>query len=134
MNQLNRPQAGGSPQRGDAVTPGGYIRDIPQRRGFADTTEDDNDIREPRPHGEVVEVPLTKTGVPDRRFLGARHLPPPEVANPEFRRVRTGGEMDGVHVTIDGKPDRRFKENRAMDDDEAMRQWAHVLSNRYLQH
>jgi hypothetical protein len=130
MNQAHRPQQAPFPQRGGTQR-GGYIRET-QRR--VEREEEENDIREPRPNGEIVEVPLTKTGKPDRRFLGARHLPPQEDVNPDFRRARTGGEIDGTHVTIDGKPDRRFKENRALDDDEAMRRWAAVLSNRYLQH
>ena len=132
MSQSQQPQQAPFPQRG-VPQRGGYIRESIQRRGKREE-EDENDIREPRPHGEIIEVPLTKTGKPDRRFLGARHLPPQEDVNPDFRRARTGGEFDGTHVTLNGKPDRRFKENRALDDDEANRQWAAVLSNRYLQH
>lgn len=144
MNQLNQPRQGISPQRSTdgtrpqaqrPIAPGGYVRDIPPRRiSQEEREEEENDIREPRPHGEVIDVPLTKTGTPDRRFLGARHLPPPDIANPEFRRARVGGVIDDTHVTLDGKPDRRFKENRGLDDEETMRQWAQVLSSRYLQH
>lgn len=137
---------------------GGYIRDVPDRtpqgqgqrrqsgfqnranasqeahNDFEEMEDEGNDIREPRPNGVAPDVPLTKTGYPDRRFLGARHLPAPEEQNPEYRRARTGGEVDGVHITMTGKPDRRFKENRALSEEEANQQWAQVLNRRYLQH
>lgn len=120
--------------------PGGYIRDIPERppiqRGRAPQVEEEEeiDIREQRPSGELPEPPLTRTGAPDRRFLGARHLPPLEETNPDYRRARTGGMVGDIHITIDGKPDRRFKENRSLSDDEVNHQWVQVLNNRYRQH
>jgi hypothetical protein len=140
---------------------GGYIRDVPDRTpqgnrrasGFQQRSngrgnvqedyeasndvqgmdeEEDIDIRETRPNGVTPDVPLTKSGYPDRRFLGARHLPPPQ--EQEIRRARTGGEIDGMHITVTGKPDRRFKENRSLSEEEANQQWAQVLNRRYLQH
>lgn len=134
---------------------GGYIRDVPDRMPRARTRtsqpepedielpesqaqeeeEEEIEIRERRPGGHLPEAPLTKSGRPDRRFLGARHLPPPEEPeNPDYRRARTGGMMGDIHVTIDGKPDRRFKENRGLSDEEVMHQWVDVLNNRYRRH
>ena len=47
------------------------------------------------------DAPITKSGFPDRRFKGHRDDPPPDVANPEYRRARTGGEDEsGTHVTL----------------------------------
>jgi hypothetical protein len=130
-------QATYSPQRGA----GGFIRDIPDQdspqRGRSpqdEEEEEDNDIREMRPNGVMPDAPLTRTGQPDRRFLGARHLPPPEEPNPDYTKARTGGMMGGQHITLTGKPDRRFKENRGLTDDEVNGQWADILNHRYRQH
>ncbi len=80
---------------------------------------------------ESVEEPLTRLGVPDRRFKGHREDPPPTFANPEYRRASSGGVVGNVHVTMDGKPDRRFKENRALSDDEIMKQYAVIMAREH---
>lgn len=120
--------------------PRGFVR-APISRGRSpepepqlEEEEEEIDIREERPSGYRPAPPLTKSGRPDRRFLGARHLPPEEPPNEEYRRARTGGMIGDIHVTIDGKPDRRFKENRGLSEEEVMAQWVEVLNRRYRQH
>jgi hypothetical protein len=139
------PQGGGERQLQQQRRGSGTIRNVRQQNPVEEIyenmsnavegmDEEDIDIREPRPNGVTPDVPITRNGFPDRRFLGARHLPPPEVQDQENRRARVGGEIDGVHITLTGKPDRRFKENRALSDDEVNQQWVQMLNRRYLQH
>lgn len=125
----------------------GYIRDVPERptklrrrepppeeEEKYEEEEQEIDIMEQRPSGHIPEPPLTKSGQPDRRFLGARHLPPAEEVNPQYRKARTGGMIGDLHITISGKPDRRFRENRGLSEDEVMAQWVETLNKRYRQH
>lgn len=98
------------------------------------TEEDEDEVEEGVSTTAITDdegVPLTKSGFPDRRFKGYRDAPPPDVANPEYRRARVGGVMGDTHVTIDGKPDRRFKENRSLSEEEAMRRFAKNLATEY---
>lgn len=102
-------------------------RVIPTR----DRDEEEEQPRRGMPSNQNQEVPLTKSGYPDRRFKGQRDLPPQQDENPDFRRARTGGTIGDVHVTIDGKPDRRFKENRGLSDEEVMSQWLDQLNEKF---
>ncbi len=109
------------------------------RVGQRQAANEQEDVQEPsrdtlrvqRGEGNGGEQPLTRFGLPDRRFKGQRDLEHPGIVNPDYRQARQGGEENGRHVTLDGKPDRRFKENRALSDEEVMEQWAETIIARH---
>lgn len=66
------------------------------------------------PTGNTNGPRLTRTGKPDRRYLGQRDLPP-EIVESDYTHPSTGFiDSEGRHRTQDGAPDIRFKENRML--------------------
>ena len=61
---------------------------------------------------------LTRSGKPDRRYMGQRDLPPDEVANDYAHATSGFVDENGIHRTNDGAPDVRFKENRALSPEQ----------------